>query len=322
MAKVRAKLMRTVFIFLTIFMFLGYKGYLPDSMDGTPSPGVEVMDPVAGENNFGVSEEQVIQGTETNAATVGELEITFIDVGQGDAILVSCDNKYMLVDGGEAYASDIIYTVLQNRGISHLDVLVATHGHSDHVGGLSGALNYADVDTAYCSVTEYDTKTFRNMVKYLEQDGVSLQVPEVGDTFDLGSAVVSVLGPIREYDDHNDMSLVLRVDHGENSFLLTGDMEREAEKDLIESGANLDVDVLKVGHHGSSSGTCYQFLYETSPEYAVISCGEGNEYGHPHEEVMSRLEDDDVTVYRTDTQGDITCMSDGFSLEWTVGRAA
>lgn len=252
----------------------------------------------------------------------GSFAVHFIDVGQADAALVACDGHFMLIDGGNAADSDLIYAYLQNQGADHLDYMVATHAHEDHIGGLSGALNYAQVDTAYCPVTEGSTKVFQNMVKYLEQQGRALTVPEPGDTFSLGSAQVEILGPVKEYSDANNTSIVLRIDYGETSFLFTGDMEAEAEQDLIDSGADLSATVLKVGHHGSDTSSSYVFLREVMPQYAVISVGEGNSYGHPTETVLSRLRDADAVVYRTDLQGTILAESDGSSVTFRTEKTA
>ena len=189
-------------------------------------------------------------------------EVHFIDVGQADSALVICDGHYMLIDGGNAEDSDLVYAYLEQHGAKHLDCMVASHAHEDHIGGLSGALNYATVDTALCPVTEYNTNVFKNMVYYLGEQGKSLTVPEPGDKFSLGSAEIEILGPVKEYDGTNDTSIVLRIDYGETSFLFTGDMEKGAEADLIDSGANLKADVLKAGHHGSDTSSSYQFIRE------------------------------------------------------------
>lgn len=247
-------------------------------------------------------------------------EVHYIDVGQADAELVLCDGQAMLIDGGNAADSNLIYAYLKKLSIDHLDYIVCTHSHEDHVGGLSGALNYASVDVALSPVTNYDSKAFSNFVTYLAKQDISITVPSEGDTFTLGSASVSILGPVNDASNPNNTSIVLRIVYGETSFLFTGDAEREEEQDIIEKGYELDSTVLKVGHHGSDTSTSYVFLREIMPEYAVISVGDDNSYGHPTEAVLSRLRDADVKVYRTDMQGDIVCTSDGTSVSFNVSR--
>lgn len=248
-------------------------------------------------------------------------EIHYIDVGQADAALVLCDGEAMLIDGGNAEDSNLIYSYLKKQSVDHLKYIVCTHAHEDHVGGLAGALNYATVDTAYCPVTSYDSRAFSNFVSYLDKQGVSITIPNAGDSFALGSASVQVLGPITmDEDEPNNTSIVLRVEYGETSFLFTGDAEREEEQDILDAGYNLESTVLKVGHHGSANSTTYPFLREVMPEYAVISVGENNSYGHPTEEALSRLLDADVKVFRTDMQGDIICTSDGKTVSFSVER--
>ena len=249
-------------------------------------------------------------------------QVHFIDVGQADSALVICDGHYMLIDGGNAGDSDLVYAYLERHGAERLDYMVASHAHEDHIGGLSGALNYAKVGTALCPVTEHSSKVFENMVKYLEEQGKSLTVPAPGDRFSLGSAQVEILGPVKEYDNTNDTSIVLRIDYGETSFLFTGDMETGAEEDLIQSGADLEATVLKVGHHGSDTSTGYQFLREVMPKYGVISVGEGNKYGHPSDEVLSRLRDAGTEVYRTDMQGHVIAESDGKTVTFRTEKEA
>lgn len=247
-------------------------------------------------------------------------EVHFIDVGQGDSSLIICDGEAMLIDGGEASESSKIYAYLKSNGIEHLEYIVATHAHSDHIGGLSGALNYATVSTALCPVTEYDSKTFESFVKYLGKQGVSITVPSAGDVFELGSSTVTVLGPVKNYDEPNDTSIVLRIDYGNTSFLFTGDAESTAETDIIDSGANLSATVLKVGHHGSDTSTSYPFLREVMPEYAVIQVGKDNSYGHPTEGTLSKLRDADAKVYRNDLQGTIVCSSNGETVSFSTER--
>ncbi len=264
--------------------------------------------------NHPSSEEEVLPSGSSFA-------IHFIDVGQADAALVMCDGKAMLIDGGNAGDSNLIYTYLQKHGVTHLDYVVCSHAHEDHVGGLSGALTYATVGTVFAPVKTADTKVFSNFVSRVEARGSSITVPQAGDAFSLGSASVTVLGPIKSYSETNNTSIVLRIAYGELSFLFTGDMESDAEADLIESGALLNATVLKVGHHGSETSSSYRFLKEVAPQYGIISVGTGNSYGHPNEVVLSRYRDAEIQLYRTDIQGDIVCKStDGKTLTFTTAK--
>ena len=198
--------------------------------------------------------------------------------------------------------------------------MVGTHAHEDHMGGLAGALQYAKVGMAFCSVTQDDAKFFQNVVKYLNQQGKRLTVPQCGSTYSLGSAQFQFLGPVRPSDDPNNMSLVLRITYGDTSFLFTGDAERDEEADILKAGYPLKSTVLKAGHHGSETSTSYPFLRAVAPQYGVISCGAGNSYGHPHDAALSRLRDADVTLYRTDLQGTIVCTSDGKTVRFTPSK--
>ena len=253
------------------------------------------------------------------AETSSGLEVHFIDVGQADAALLICDGHAMLVDGGNVADSSLIYSYLKNRGIDYLDYMICTHAHEDHVGGLAGALNYAKVDVVYCPVTQYNSKAFNDFLTYLEDQEVSVTVPSPGDRFTLGSAAAQIMGPISPSDDPNNTSIVFRIEYGETSFLFTGDAAYDEEKEIVEAWYDqLKSTVLKVGHHGSSTSTSYSFLYYTEPTYGVISVGKNNSYGHPTEAVLSRLHDDDVTVYRTDELGTIICRSDGKTVTFTT----
>lgn len=250
------------------------------------------------------------------------LSVTFLDVGQGDAAVLQCGGQSMMIDGGKAKASSYIYSWLKKNQISYLDVMVATHTDADHIGGLSGALNYAKVGTAYCPVTSGTTKTFQSFVKYLKKQGKSITVPKAGDEFSLGGAQVRILGPTDPQAEGNNSSIVLKVTFGDTSFLFTGDAEREEEQELLESGYDLESTVLKVGHHGSDTSTSYLFLRTVNPQYAVISVGADNTYGHPTEAVLSRLRDADAKTYRTDLQGTITAVSDGKKVTFQTERNA
>lgn len=255
---------------------------------------------------------------ETPTGPIGtSFQIQFIDVGQADAALISCDGHYMLIDGGNKADSNVIYSVLQRNQITHLDLVVGTHGHEDHIGGLPGAFQYATADKTLCPVTSYDSKAFRNFADAANNRGGGLTVPNVGDIYNIGAARVEILG-VNEGKDPNNTSIVLRIDYGSTSFLFTADAEREAEQKMLDRGENLSATVLKVGHHGSDSSTTYPFLREVQPKFAVISVGSENDYGHPTEETLSRLKDAQAEVFRTDLQGDVFCSSDGKTVTfWT-----
>jgi competence protein ComEC len=250
------------------------------------------------------------------------LEVHFLDVGQADAALVLCDGQAMLVDGGNSSDSSFIYAYLKEHNVSHLDYIVATHGHADHVGGLAGALNYATAEKALCSALYYDSEEFGDFIKYLGKRNATITIPEVGEVFTLGSATFEIVGPLSDSDNHNDTSLVLRLIFGDTSFLFTGDAETEEEFEIIASGRDIRSTVLKVGHHGSGSSTTPAFLKKVSPEYAVISVGYDNAYGFPAQDTIETLRNANVKVFRTDMQGTIVCRSDGSKLTFSVERNA
>lgn len=248
-------------------------------------------------------------------------QIQFIDVGQADAALISCDNHYMLIDGGNRDDSSRIYSILQAVGIDHLDIVVGSHAHEDHIGGLSGAFQIATADLVLSPVTEYDSKVFETFKSKAAEKGSGLTVPSAGSTYMLGSASVKILG-LNGGEDTNDTSIILKITYGETSFLFTGDAEYDGEHAVLESGADLSATVLKVGHHGSDTSTCYPFLRAVMPQYAVISVGSGNSYGHPADDVLSKLRDAGVEVFRTDLQGDIFCYSDGKNVSFETQKQA
>lgn len=253
------------------------------------------------------------------ASVSGNLTVRYIDVGQGDAAIVSCDGHHLLIDGGPSDQSSKIYTILKNLGITEFDVVIATHPDADHIGGISGALNTASTSRCYCSVTQADTKTFASMAKYLDSHGAKLQVPKAGDSFELGGARVTFVGPVKRLEGDNNNSLVVRLDYGSTSFLFMGDAEYDEESSLLSSNANLDATVLKVAHHGSSSSSSSSFLKCVSPAFVVVSVG-ANSYGHPTQQTLSRLEATGASILRTDQLSSIVVTSDGNKLGVTWGK--
>ena len=257
------------------------------------------------------------------SGSAGEgLRVDFLDVGQADSALVRCGEEAMLIDGGNVGDSSYVVSYLKSQNVTHLDYLVASHAHEDHAGGLSGPLNTCTVNHVYCPVTQAEGKYFASLEKYTAAQGLSIEVPQVGDTWSLGDATVTVLGPVREYDNANNTSLVLSVDYGSTSVLFTGDMEQDAEADLLASGADVSATVLKVGHHGSDTSTSEAFLSAVSPSYGVISVGADNSYGHPAQEVLDRLSRHGVETWITRDRGNITLRSDGTSISFTAEQGA
>lgn len=246
------------------------------------------------------------------------LTVRFLDVGQGDSILLVCGDETMLIDGGPVEEGQFLVSRLSRLNVTSLDYVVNTHPDEDHCGGLAGVLAQYPAEHVYSSVTEYSTKIFSNVAKYADEQGHPIEVPGTGDTWTLGSAVVTVIGPVQEYSDPNNGSLVLRVDYGETSFLFTGDMEQKAEADLLAAGANVKADVLKAGHHGSPTSSSEAFLEAVDASVAVVSVGEGNDYGHPSADVLARLEALGAKIYRTDELGEIIVTSDGKELTVTT----
>ena len=245
------------------------------------------------------------------------LTATFLDVGQGDCCIIRCGGKTMIVDGGPPNASSRVYSWLKNQRIKTIDYLVATHSDTDHVGGLSAALEACACKKAYCSVSSASQDAFNDMKKRLTSQGVKLKVPKVGSSWKLGSARVKV---IAGGGAGNEGSLVLQITHGTVRMLFTGDSTAEAE--AAYSSRLSSVDLLKVAHHGSSGSSSYRFLRACMPKNAVITVGRGNSYGHPTEATLSRLRDCGAKVYRTDMQGDITATSTGKKLSVKVAHNA
>ena len=250
--------------------------------------------------------------------TGGEkLTVHFLDVGQADCALLECGGEYMLIDGGNIGDGRMVIAYLQELGVEELKAVVCTHAHEDHVGGLPSVLAVYPVKQVFAPTKTYASKVFDDFLYYTDQQRLEVTIPVPGDTMTLGQAQITVLGPLKSYAETNDTSIVMKVVFGETSFLFTGDMEVLAENDLLENGTDLKADVLKVGHHGSDTSTGYRFLYEVDPTYAVISVGEGNKYGHPNDITLSRLNDAECTIFRTDHLGTVVAVSDGKEVSFT-----
>lgn len=258
--------------------------------------------------------------TQAKAATAkAQIKIHYINVGQGDSELVQQGGKNMLIDTGTNASTKTLIAYLKKQGIKKIDYLVLTHPHEDHIGGADAVINTFAIGAVYMPKITANTTTFKDVITAMNKKKLKATVPTPGATFKLGSASCMILGPINsDKDDLNTYSIVLKITFGSNKFLFTGDAQASNEQDMIAKGYDLSADVLKVGHHGSHTSTSDAFLSKVSPKFAIISCGKGNDYGHPHKETMQKLQAKKIPVYRTDECGTIICTSDEKNITFST----
>lgn len=245
------------------------------------------------------------------------LQVHFIDVGQGDSILIKQYDEAMLIDAGERSMGSEVVKYCEKEGISELKYVVGTHMHEDHIGGMSEVISNIQVDNIVLTETDYTTDVSDKMLNIIREKSINEIYPQTGDTFMLGDADILVAAPNRhDYRDENNKSIILKVTYGDISYLFCGDAEIESEYDMAENGLNISANVIKVGHHGSESSTSQMLLKTVKPQYAVISVGRDNSYGHPSSKIISRLEEYGIKYLRTDTQGTIVSITDGENIMW------
>lgn len=250
------------------------------------------------------------------AASDNQMEVHFIDVGQGDSTLIICGEHAMLIDAGDESKGTAIQNYLQKRNIEKLDYLVLTHPDVDHIGGAPVIITKFEIDNVFVSNYEKDTRTYQKLIQALDYKRMKYTTPDSGSRYLLGSAVITVLAPVKEYDNPNDSSIVLMIQNGDNKFLFTGDAGEEAENDILDTGMDISADVYHAGHHGSKTSSSRELIGAVSPDYAVISCAEGNYYGLPDSETLNSFRAWGVKVFRTDEQGSIIAFSDGKKIIW------
>lgn len=318
-------------VIIFVLMIAGAIGNHSDNKDGKPdsesSVATESQAATETETNIntesaGDMEDFVTEGVisntyKTDSSSAGQMQVHFIDVGQGDATLIACDGHYMLIDAGNNDKGTTVQSYLMSQGVEKLDYVIGTHPDADHIGGLDVVIYKFDCDTIIMPDVANDTRTYDDVVQSMKSKGYQTTYPVVGETYTLGGATFTIVAPNADYgNDMNDWSVGVLVQNGNNRFLFTGDAEEKAEEDILNNGIDISADVYAAAHHGSKTATSQAFLDKVSPTYVVISAGEGNKYGHPHAEVLNRLRAAGISVFRTDEQGTIVATSDGNDITW------
>lgn len=262
------------------------------------------------------------------AKSGSELTVRMLDIGQGDAFLLEKDGKFVMIDTGDIEHRDQIVALLHKYGVKEISKIIITHPHADHLGGMNAIFKNFKVDAIYDDGMPANTGSYKNYLKQIKEKKISYHVLKAGNEVDFFDGVkFHVLGPVKVIKDQkgnsdfNNNSIVGRLTYGKFSMMFTGDAEKEEEKTILDKGGTLKSDVLKAGHHGSRTSTSPAFLKAVAPKEAFISCGQGNDYGHPHKVTLDKLEKAKVKVYRTDRNGTVTLTSDGSSYQIKKERA-
>lgn len=269
-------------------------------------------------------EEVSVENTSSNIENIeysslkedqNNIKIHYIDVGQGDSAIIEQNGHYMLIDAGTNACENDLITYIDSLNITKFDYIIATHAHEDHIGSMDAVINKYDVDKVLFSKHTTTTKTFENFVNAVKNKGIKLYSPKVNEEFSFQNSSFVVLAPnSSKYEEINNYSIVIKLTYGDTSYLFTGDAETLSEEEILNNNIDLSADVLKVGHHGSTSSTSRNFLNAVNPKYAIISVAKENDYGHPKQEIISRLKNRGIEVYRTDKIGTIVLVSDGKSI--------
>ena len=247
----------------------------------------------------------------------GRLEVSYLDVGQGDSAYIRVNDFDILIDAGPRSDADELIKQLEAKNIDDFEIVIATHPHEDHIGGMVKVFEKYDVKEFYMPKVTHTTKTFENMVNAVAKEGIKIKTIKEGMSFDLGpGAGIEVYSPIYEsYEEFNDYSPIMKLTFGETDLIFTGDAEYHAEEDVVAKYPNdLKAEVLKFGHHGSSTSSSISFLESVDPDYGIISCGVDNKYGHPHRETLDKIKKYEIESYRTDIHGQINLTSDGKTI--------
>jgi len=263
------------------------------------------------------NEEPSKNSTATTASTVnGNMTVHFIDVGQGGSqLIISPAGKTILIDAGNNDKEQVVTDYLKKENVKKVDILIGTHPDADHTGGMDAVIRNFEIGKVYMPKVQSNTKTFESVITEIAKKGLKVSTAKAGLKLEWEpNASVEMIAPIGTYQDANEMSAVIHLTYGNNSFLFMGDAEGESESDLLKAQVNLKSDVLLVGHHGSKTSTSQEFLDKVKPSYAVIQSGKGNKYGHPTDAVLNRLSNKGIKVHRNDEQGNIVFTSNGTDI--------
>jgi competence protein ComEC len=265
-----------------------------------------------------VNKQATTQTTKQETSVNGQLKVYYFDVGQGDSALIQTpQGEDILIDGGNNDKGDDVVRYLQALHVNDLEVMIATHPDADHIGGLDTVLANVVVKSVYTPRVTHTTQTYEDFLLAVKQEGLKLKEVKAGVDLGLKGAKAKFAGPVQSYGSElNDWSAVLKLSFGKNTFLFTGDAPIRSEEDMIATGQDIQADVLKVGHHGARTSTSQSFLTAVKPKYAIISVGQGNRYGHPTEEVLNRLKQNGVQIYRTDQMKTILAVANGNAIHF------
>ena len=323
---------RRIIIVVVLFLIIGAIWGSPaseqsenDSQIATQSESVETTSPTENTTSTPTTAlsktpipTQISTPTPEPIPVSGDMAVHFLDVGQGLSILVQSGGENLIYDGGDRGASSFVVSYLKKQGIETIDYLISSHYDEDHLAGLIGCLNAFDVETVIGSNYKHDSQLYQSFINTVSAERLEIQHPAVGTEYEFGTGKFTVLSPAEIVDDSNANSVAIKLENGQNSFIFTGDAEHNSEAAMCATGIDLSCNVLVSGHHGSATATSWEFLEATVPEYAVISCGADNQYGHPDRDTMDKLSSMEIDVFRTDKQGTIIAVSNGTDISWNT----
>lgn len=309
---------KIISIFISLVIAFSFTGCGSKSVN---TLGTDVIQPESTEETQTDKTQQNTSSAQPNEAQTtainGQLKVHYIDVGQADSILVQQGGQNMLIDAGNNADSNTVVNYLKRQGVSKVDVLIGTHPHEDHIGGMDAVIKSFDIGIVYMPKVTSTTQTFKDVVTAMNAKGLKATIPVPGNTFKLGGSACTILAPNGSgYGDLNNYSIVLKLVYGSNKFIFEGDAEGISENQILNKGFDISADVIKIGHHGSNSSSTQTYINHVKPKYAVISAGKGNSYGHPHQKTMTLLKDMGIPIYRTDEAGTIICTSDGKNISF------